>query len=306
MLWEKPLVVCIGEILWDSLPTGKVLGGAPANVGWHAAQLGADSHILSAIGNDEQGDKLLEYLNGMNMSCSHIYRIDGKPTSVVEAEISSDGVASYSIHQNVAWDFIPVTASAIELLRRAQAINFGTLSQRTGYGRHVMQSYLNNASSGCLKLFDVNLRPGSMSNEVLEAGFSLCDIVKLNAEELLVIADLFNWPGQAEKVLDEILGSYSNIEHIIVTRGADGAWWKTRSELLQRPGISVHIADTIGAGDSLTAAVIMGILQDKDPKTILEAALLISSFVCTQVGATPRLPEHLLGVYGRDLTEHSS
>ena len=201
---KRPLVVCIGEILWDILPTGRVLGGAPANVSWHAAQLGADSRIISAVGRDEAGREILERLRGMGADCGHVFTVN-KPTSLVDAEISGDGVATYVIRPDVAWDFIPVTESALALAARADALNFGSLAQRSDAGVRMMETYLKAAPPGCLKMFDVNLRPGCMRPEVLRACCSRSDVLKLNAEELLLLADFFNWPGQAEKALDRVL-----------------------------------------------------------------------------------------------------
>lgn len=289
----RPLVVCVGEILWDVLPTGKVLGGAPVNVCWHAAQLGADARILSAVGQDDLGRELLDSLGQMGMNGDYVYVIHDKPTSLVNAAISDDGVASYVLRPDVAWDYIPVSESALAQVRQADALNFGSLAQRGNGGKRMMEAYLRAASPECLKVFDVNLRPGCIRREVLEACFPLCDMVKLNAEELLVIAELFNWPGRAELVLDQILQSYSNIGHIVVTRGADGVWWKTADILLKRSGRAIRIADTIGAGDALTAACIVGLQRGYAPERIVDVALDISSFVCTQIGATPALPDDL-------------
>lgn len=286
-------IVCIGEVLWDVLSTGKVLGGAPANVAWHAAQLGVESHIISAVGNDPSGAEILDQLAAMHMDISGIATIDAIPTSMVDAQISDDGVASYVIRQNVAWDYIPITEHALDLVRRADALNFGSLAQRTDPGHHMIATFLDAAKPDCLKMFDINLRPGCMRKDVLEACFSRCDVIKLNAEELLVVAELFNWPGRAEKALERILETHPGVGHVIVTRGADGVWWQTRNELLKREGREVRIADTIGAGDSLTATVLVGMLRGGDPGVVLDMAVEVSSFVCTQVGATPVLPRDI-------------
>lgn len=293
---DKPLVVCLGEILWDVLPTGKVLGGTPVNVAWHAAQLGADSRIVSAVGRDAAGREIIERLREMGISDEHVYVVDHKPTSKVGATINGDGVASYIVHEDVAWDFIPVSGRALDLVRRASALNFGTLAQRCDTGRRTLDAYLDVAPAGCLKMFDVNLRPGGIRRDVVESCFGRCDVVKLNSEELLVVAELLNWPGQAEKVLSHLFECYPNIAHAVVTRGSDGIWWKYAGGLVKRSARAVRVADTIGAGDSVSAAVIMGILRGMKPERIVETALDISGFVCTQVGATPPLPEEMKSV----------
>ncbi|MDR1518862.1 MAG: carbohydrate kinase [Planctomycetota bacterium] len=290
---NAPLVVCIGEILWDVLPTGKVLGGAPANVAWHASQLGADSRIVSAVGRDEMGREMGVRLREMGMDCEFVFPVDGKPTGKVDACVNEAGIATYVIGKDAAWDFIPVSGNALSLVAGADALNFGTLVQRLDSGRRALEAYLAGAPAGCLRMFDVNLRPGGVRRDVLEACFARCDMVKLNSEELLVVSELFNWPGKAEKVLDSFFESYPNISHVVVTRGPDGVWWQSETGLLKRPGRTVPVADTIGAGDSLSAAVIMGLLRKMPPEEIIETALDISGFVCTQIGATPLLPESM-------------
>lgn len=289
----KPIVVSIGEVLWDVLPTGKVFGGAPANVVWHAAQLGADSRIVSAVGKDALGDELLAVLRKMTLDASLVAVLPDKPTSTVTATLGKDGIPSYVIHPDVAWDSIPVTEAALAVMRQADAVNFGTLAQRGDSGFKAMRRLLDATRPDCLRMFDVNLRPGALREETLRAGFERCTALKLNIEELEVIADVFGWPKQWESALDAIMKAYPNIAHVIVTRGGDGACWKTRDGFWEASGKVVRIADTIGAGDSLTATVIMGLLYNLPPKTILDAAIDVSAYVCTQTGATPILPPEL-------------
>lgn len=294
----KPIVVSIGEILWDVLPTGRVLGGAPANVAWHASQLGADSRIVSAVGTDSLGEEILRSLEGRGLDGGCVAQLPDRPTSTVEAMVDANGVATYVIHPGVAWDFLPVVEEAVSAVRRAKAVNFGSLAQRGEAGRRAVQTLVDHAPAGCLRVFDINLRPGSVSREVLHAGFARSDLVKVNSEELLFLADLFDWPGKAMSVLDSLLACYPCIAHVVVTRGGEGAWWKTREAFLEGMAPSVKVADTIGAGDSFTAAAMMGLLAGMPPAEIMEAALEISAFVCGCIGATPVLPDRLKALIG--------
>ena len=290
---SKPLVVSVGEILWDVLPTGRILGGSPVNVAWHAAQLGADSRVVSAVGDDESGREIMVGMRALDLDTDLVQSIPGKPTGSVGARIGEDGVAAYILPPDLAWDYLAPTDDALRAIAAARAILFGSLAQRCATGTATMKVFLQHAGTECLRIFDINLRPGTVRKEVLIFGLEHCEVVKLNFEELQLVAEMFNWPGQMERILDYFLAAYPGVRHLVVTRGADGVWWKTRESFLERRGRKAVVGDTIGASDALAAAVTMGLLSGMQPADIIGIAQDIAGHVCTVVGATPVLPDVL-------------
>lgn len=293
---ERPLTISLGEILWDCLPTGKLLGGAPANVGWHAKQLGADARVVSAVGDDELGHEILRRLDEMGLGHETVEVIKDKPTSTVDAVLDAHGVPTYTIHKDVAWDVMPATAKAINLAKTAKAINFGSLYQRSGNGRKVTRAILLATPADCLRVFDINLRPPFVYPDVIKDTLELTTVVKLNHEELAYLANHFSWPDDPRSALEELRKNYPNIKHAVVTRGPDGVWWMSADGFYSCPGKKVKVVDTIGAGDSFTAVIIMGLLAGRPVDRIMEAALTVAGFVCSQPGATPVLPPELAGI----------
>ncbi len=292
---KKPITLSIGEILWDILPSGKVLGGAPSNVAWHAKQLGADAHIISAVGNDVLGDEIIATLEAMSLPVDGIARLDNVPTSTVTASIAKDGNASYVIHENVAWDHLIVDDTVLSLARKAIAVNFGSLGQRGFVGNRATQAILDNLSQEAIVAFDVNLRPPHYSSEVLVQSLKRANVVKMNHEELSLLAGMHGWGASPHESLTACIEQYSHLNHIIVTRGAEGCWWRTRTGLHEFPsprgGV---ICDTIGAGDSVTATAMMGILKGWAIDVMVTRAMDIAAFICSCQGGTPELPEYLL------------
>lgn len=294
MSQKRPLTMSIGEVLWDMLPDGKALGGAPTNVAWHCAQLGADAHVASAVGKDAPGDEILGRLRAMRLDLSAVSIIPDKPTSTVDAMIGPDGNATYVIHENVAWDSMPASPEALALAAKAKGVNFGSLAQRGAMGRRTTLALLDATPADCLRIFDVNLRPPYIFQDVLAAGLGKATVVKMNDDELPIIAGLFGWGKEPEQALAALFAAYPNLGHAVVTRGAKGAWWHNRKRLIERrPAAAIKPVDTIGAGDSFTASVMLGLLKGWDEETIMEAALAVASFVCTSRGGTPELPDSL-------------
>ncbi len=294
MTHSRPVTLSLGEVLWDMLPDGKALGGAPTNVAWHCAQLGADAHVASAVGKDELGDEILVRLRSMNLDVSAVSIIPDKPTSTVDAMISPEGNATYVIHKDVAWDWMPVSEQARALARQAQGLNFGTLSQRGSMGCETTHTLLNETPADCLRIFDINLRPPDVHKNILQAGFEKATVVKMNDAELPVIADMFGLGEEPEAAMASLFESYANLQHIVVTRGSRGVWWHNKRKLYGKlPAMAVKAVDTIGAGDSFTASIMMGLLKGWDVEKIMDAALAVAAFVCTQRGGTPELPASL-------------
>lgn len=290
----KPLTLSIGEILWDMLPTGKLLGGAPCNVAWHLAQFGAEARVVTAVGDDDQGREIAERLKAMRMNLDTMAVLPDKPTSTVDATLGPDGSATYVIHENVAPDFLPVTPLALSLAGKARAVNFGSLAQRSPVGRKSTLALLDATPADCIRVFDINLRPPFINKDVLLAGFARAAAVKMNDDEIEVLAGMFGWPEGVERRIEALFGAFPHVRHVIVTRGSKGAWWHNRERLFEKaPTGKVKVADTIGAGDSFTASVIAGLLKGLAVEAIMEAALAVAAFVCGRSGGTPELPVEL-------------
>lgn len=290
----KPLTLSIGEVLWDILPDGKALGGAPSNVGWHASQLGADARVVSAVGDDALGREILDRLTAMGFDTASIAVLSGVPTSTVDAKLDAQGNASYTIHENVAWDRMPVGGDILALAAAARAFNFGSLSQRQELGRAAIHAILDASSPDAVKIFDINLRPPYIDRDILHAGIAKANVIKMNHDEMPVLAELFGWKVSLEDGMRRLLEVYPGVRHLVVTKAEEGAWWLTRERLYrQAPRQKIKPVDTIGAGDSVTASVMMGLLKNWDVQTILEAAMDIASYVCSCRGGTPELPDSL-------------
>lgn len=294
----RPLTLSLGEVLWDILPDGKTLGGAPTNVAWHLAQLGADARVASAVGDDAPGREILAVLAETGFDKRILDEgmavLPGVPTSTVDAVLGADGAATYTIHENVAWDKLPVTPALLAVAKKADAVNFGSLLQRGEEGRRTTHAYLDALKPEAVILFDINLRPPHFTEATLRGSLSRANAVKMNHDELPVLAAFHGWPSAPEEAMTALMKTYPNVRHLIVTRAAEGAWWRTREKLFSRPAGKIPaVADTIGAGDSVTAASMTGILLGWEPDKILEHAQNIAAYVCTCRGGTPVLPESL-------------
>lgn len=285
---KAPLILALGEILWDMLPGGKQLGGAPANFAFHAAQLGARAAIISAVGDDELGREITRQLSGLDvpLMLDHIAIDPEHPTGTVSVALEG-GQPTYTIHENVAWDFIAATNSALELARRADCICFGTLAQRGEVSRQSIRAMLGAARADCLVVFDVNLRQHYYNRDILRKSLAFADVVKLNDDEGRTLPQM---------QLDALpFTAFGRVKLFARTLGANG------SVLIARDGSGhfhaghppAHIADTIGAGDAFTAALAMGLLKNLPLDRINENANRLASFVCTQTGAMARLPLEL-------------
>lgn len=294
----KPLTLSLGEVLWDILPDGKAIGGAPSNVAWECSQLGAESHIVSAVGDDNLGREILDTLKKKNLDTSTIAVLPGIPTSTVDAHLDAKGNATYTIHENVAWDHLPVTDQILDLASRAQAINYGSLAQRNAVGRAATHAILDAINPAAVKVFDVNLRPPFIDREVLHLGMQRANVIKMNHDELPAIAKLFGWAEAPEDSMTQLLQAYPNVGHVVVTKADQGGWWRTRDELHARKSPKPEVMrDTIGAGDSVTAVCMMGLLKGWNEPDILEAAMSVASFVCSQRGGMPELAPELKNAF---------
>ena len=280
------MVIGIGEILWDLLPDGKQLGGAPANFAWHAQQLGAQGMVVSAVGDDDHGKEILDLIRQRELGNG--IAVSNKPTGTVEVKLKK-GIPEYIIHEHVAWDFIDLNDTAVDGLCRADALCFGTLAQRSGYSEETIFKALEITSEDCLKVFDINLRQHFYSKELIQKSLQKADVFKLNDEELLKVKEIFRYTGSDEGVCKKMLEAYE-MKMVVLTGGDQGSMLLTGSEISELKTPKTNVANTIGAGDAFTAAVTMGILHDLPLKEIHQKAVEISAFVCTKNGAMPLLP----------------
>ncbi len=290
---DKKFVVGMGEALWDVLPEGKKIGGAPANFAYHVSQFGLPSCAVSAIGDDALGKEILDNFNakGLNVLIETV----PYPTGTVQVELDADGIPQYDIKENVAWDNIPFTPALENLAKETRAICFGSLAQRNVVSRETIKKFIDAipAENDPLIIFDINLRQGFFTKETIAESMERCNILKINDEELVVISRLFGYPGiDLQDKCWILLGKY-NLKMLILTCGVNGSYVFTPGKVYFRPTPVVDVADTVGAGDSFTAAFIASILKGKSVGEAHNCAVETSAFVCTQAGAMPILPASL-------------
>jgi len=291
----KDIIVGIGEILWDILPTGKVLGGAPANFAYHISQLGFDGFVVSAIGDDELGEEIIENLRSKNMNFI-IERVPF-PTGTVRVALNEVGVPCYEICENVAWDNIPFTEEMKQLAKETKAVCFGSLAQRHFVSRESIHLFLDNVAEGTLKIFDINLRQHFYSKDLIDYSLKRCNILKINDEEILLLSQLFEWCEKSDMdICKRLLQNYS-LDMIVLTKGTNGSCVITPHEISSKPTPIVEVADTVGAGDAFTAGFVAGILKGKSISEAHELAVEISAYVCTQHGAMPTLPQSIISKF---------
>ncbi len=287
------IVVGMGEALWDILPEGKKIGGAPANFAYHASQFGIDSCAVSAIGDDALGDELLENFNKKEIK--YLIEKVPYPTGTVQVEIDQAGIPQYEIKENVAWDNIPWTEQLAELARNTKAVCFGSLAQRNVVSRETISRFLDEMpkNDDTLVVFDVNLRQGFYNKDILCNSMKRCNILKINDEELVTVSRMFGYPGiDLQDKCWILLGKY-NLKMLILTCGINGSYVFTPGNVSFQPTPKVEVADTVGAGDSFTAAFIANILKGHTVEESHLKAVETSAFVCTQQGAMPVLPAKL-------------
>lgn len=289
----KDMVVGMGEALWDVLPEGKKIGGAPANFAYHVSQFGLNSAVVSAVGEDALGDEIVE--NFTSKGLNHLIERVPYPTGTVQVEIDQAGVPQYEIKENVAWDNIPYTAHLETLATRTKAVCFGSLAQRNVVSRNTINRFLDAMpqDDDTLVVFDVNLRQGFYNKEILCNSMKRCNILKINDEEQVTVSLMFGYPGiDLQDKCWILLGKY-NLKMLILTCGINGSYVFTPGTVSFQPTPKVEVADTVGAGDSFTAAFIASILKGKTVAEAHCAAVQTSAFVCTKKGAMPILPSEI-------------
>ena len=286
-------IVGMGEALWDVLPEGKKIGGAPANFAYHVSQFGFDSRVVSAIGYDKLGDEILDVFKEKQLR-HQIEKVD-YPTGTVQVTLDSEGVPCYEIKENVAWDNIPFTDELRQLALNTRAVCFGSLAQRNVVSRKTINQFLDTMpnTDDHLKIFDINLRQHFYTKEVLSESFEKCNVLKINDEELVVISRMYGYPGIDLQDKCWILLAKYNLKMLILTCGTNGSYVFTPGAVSFQETPKVVVADTVGAGDSFTAAFCASILKGKSTPEAHKLAVEISAYVCTQSGAMPVLPDDL-------------
>ena len=284
-------VIGIGEALWDVLPEGKKLGGAPANFAYHVSQFGIKSCAVSAVGNDALGREIIRQLDQRHMN--HIIETVPYPTGTVAVTLDGNGIPCYEIKENVAWDNIPFTERLAAAAHECTAVCFGSLAQRSEVSRQTIYRFLDTMpeEEGRYRIFDINLRQGFYTKEIISESISRCNILKINDEELVTVSRLFGYPGiDLQNKCWLMLGKY-NLRMLILTCGVNGSYVFTPGEMSFQPTPVVKVADTVGAGDSFTGTFCASILAGKSVVEAHRLAVQVSAYVCTQNGAMPVLPE---------------
>ena len=276
------IIVGMGEALWDVLPEGKKIGGAPANFAYHVSQFGFDSRVVSAVGRDADGQEILDVFAQKKLTCE-IEQVD-YPTGTVQVTLDAVGVPCYEIKEGVAWDNIPFTDDLKRLALSTRAVCFGSLAQRSPVSRATIQRFLDTM------IFDINLRQGFYTKEILCESMRRCNILKINDEELVTISRIFGYPGIDLQDKCWILLAKYNLKMLILTCGTNGSYVFTPGVVSYQDTPKVPVADTVGAGDSFTAAFTSAILSGKPVPEAHKLAVEVSAYVCTQSGAMPELP----------------
>ncbi len=287
------VIAAIGEVLWDVFPDGARFGGAPANVVSHAASLGARAAMVSCVGDDELGVKALEALaeRGVVTDCVSVNA--GYPTGVVNVELDASGKPRFTIGQPAAWDHLMWSEDVEQLAARSDAVCFGTLGQRNAEARQVIHQFVAATPERTLRVCDVNLRPPFVDDDVIRTSVELANVLKFSDEELDRVASACGCAGLETEVLASLLRNW-DLRLVAVTRGSRGATLLKESQRSDCAGVSVTVRDTVGAGDSFTAAMMLGLLQGSSLDEINQHACRVAAHVCSQSGATPPLPRELM------------
>ncbi len=287
MASQRYKVVGLGEILWDMLPNGKQLGGAPANFAYISSLLGSDGIVASRIGNDSLGNEAVQRLAALGVTTEFVQCDTAHPTGVVQVQVDHAGQPTFVIAENSAWDFLEWTSSWQTLVQRADAICFGSLAQRGPVTRTTIRRLLGSAQAKTVRVFDVNLRQAFFSSEVLTESMKVADIVKLNHEELPRIIQLFGIEHRDEITSADTLMELHHLKLVCVTRGCRGSLLISQQGLNEHPGYRIQVADAIGAGDAFTAALVNEYMRGVSLPEMNETANRAGAWVASQVGAMP-------------------
>jgi len=291
----KNIIIGLGEILWDMLPSGKKLGGAPANFAYIVSQFGFDGYAVSAIGNDLLGKEILDNLKEKKLN--FLIEKVGFPTGTVAVTIDETGNPQYEICKGVAWDNIPFTSQTEMLAKICSAVCFGSLAQRSEFSRNTILKFLELVPEKALKIFDINLRQLFYSKEIIEKSLKICNVLKMNDEEMVIISNLFEYQGLSEDAIcKKILNDYQ-MKMVVLTKGETGSYIFADDIVSYIETPKVSVVDTVGAGDSFTGSLVAALFNGKTIQEAHRLAVEISAYVCTQQGATPEFPPKLTELF---------
>lgn len=285
----KSKVLAVGEILWDLLPSGKQLGGAPANFAYHAHALGAESRVVSRVGDDPLGREILARLHALGLPTDGVGVDTVAPTGTVSVELAADGQPRFTIHEDVAWDRLAADEASLAFAAQADAVCFGSLAQRSEPSRSCIRKLVTAAPVAALRVFDINLRQHFYSREIVEESLRLANALKLNDTELPVLAAMFGLGGSVREQLATLAERFG-LRAVALTRGAHGSLLLAGGAWSEHAGLTVKVVDSVGAGDAFTAAMALGLLAGRPLDEINRHANEVAAYVCSQPGATPVLP----------------
>lgn len=287
-------MIGLGELLWDCFPDRRLPGGAPANVAFHAQQLGLRTAVVTRVGKDPLGEELIEFLRSRGLSTEYVQSDSSHSTGTVMVWPDSRSGVGYTFLENSAWDFIEPTMELMDAIRAAKVICFGTLGQRRPVARNTIHQCLNNASKNCLIVYDVNLRPPFFAKDWIIKSLKYATITKLNDEEVKSLSTMLELPTQDETAFAKyLLETFKQMRLVCVTRGSEGCLGVTHDEILELSGIPIEVRDTVGAGDAFTAGIIYGSLAEWPLAKTLDLANHFGALVASRHGAMPALSEEL-------------
>jgi len=295
-----PQIVAVGELLWDLLPSGARLGGAPANFAVFCARLGNHSVLVSSLGSDDYGNAARTQLVQQNLDLTQLQMSETHPTGTVEVTFSANNQPSYVISRGVAWDFIQLTPGLLATVRAADAICFETLPQRHEVSRSTIRSLVEAAPAQCVRVCDINIRMPDCSPEVLRWSVAHADIIKVSEEELPLSFSFLGGLGLPTQQLTPetasraLLENFPDCKLVATTLGAEGSMVTTREGTFRHPGFPVKLVDTVGAGDAFTAGLLHAYLRGASPPQMAKIGNLCGSYVASQQGATPALSAELI------------
>lgn len=284
-------VICFGEVLWDIFPDGEKIGGAPLNVALRLKSLGVTTTIVSKVGKDQLGDRLIDFVHEQGLGVEYIQQDQAFETGKVNVSLDHNGAASYEIAYPAAWDKITLLPSLEEEVSQADLFLFGSLVTRDTLSKESLLALLKKAS---FKVFDVNLRAPHYKQNRLEDLMQVADFIKFNDEELAEISQAMGCQEKSLKEQLKFISAKTNTSKICVTKGGDGALLLLNDQLYDQKGFPIKVVDTVGAGDSFLATLLEGLLTDKAPEIALENACAMGAMVASNAGANPKItPEEL-------------
>lgn len=295
----------VGEVLWDLLPSGRQLGGAPANFAYHAGALGADARIISRVGRDNLGREALLRLSEMGVATDGIEVDSNLPTGTVGVELVGEGQPKFTIHENVAWDALRGESRGQAAVTNANAICFGTLAQRGAVSREAIRALVAMAPPTALRILDVNLRAPFFSGPMVEESLGLSNVLKLNDAELPFLATFLHLAGDHRAQIRQISDRFG-MKCVAFTRGSQGSLLYAGGQWSEHPGLSTKVADTVGAGDAFTAAMVLGLLAGWDLDMINRRANEVASWVASCAGGMPIVPGNLRAYFQSGESEDGS